>query len=81
MTRPTTLRARQWQVAPPVPAQYQQKFSHIPPILLQILYNRGITRCRCDSEFFERRYLLEDDPFQLPDMDKAVMRIRQSHRR
>ncbi|MCO5182896.1 MAG: single-stranded-DNA-specific exonuclease RecJ [Anaerolineae bacterium] len=78
MTRPTTLRARQWQVAPPVPAQYQQKFSHIPPILLQILYNRGITQAGAIQSFLERRYLLEDDPFQLPDMDKAVMRIRQA---
>jgi single-stranded-DNA-specific exonuclease len=78
MTRPSELRARKWQVAPSVPANLKQQLSHISPTLLQILYNRGITKPGDIQGFLEKRYTHSADPFLLPDMDKAVARIRQA---
>ncbi len=75
MRRPETIRENKWQVAPPVPAQTRQQLGHIPPILLQILYNRGIVDAAHIQAFLEGRYLESTDPFLLPDMDKAVARI------
>lgn len=78
MKRPDELRENRWQVAPPVPAQTKQTLSHIHPVLLQILYNRGISDTRQVQAFLEGHYLPSTDPFLLPDMDKAVARIQQA---
>lgn len=75
MRRPATLRAYKWQVAPPVPAQTRQQLGHIPPVLLQVLYNRGIVDAAHVQAFLEGHYLESTDPFLLADMDKAVARI------
>ncbi len=78
MTRPVNIRENRWQVAPLVPDQVRQEFNHIHPILLQTLYNRGISDAAHIQAFLEGRYLENTDPFLLPDMDKAVARIRQA---
>ena len=77
-TRPTTLRAKKWVVAPAVPPDIQAQFSDIHPILLQVLYNRGFTNKAEVQGFLEGRYLESVDPFLLADMDKAVARIQQA---
>ena len=76
--RPDNLRPNQWQVAPPVPEDIQQQFSHINATVLQVLYNRGIIDPAHLQAFLDKRYLESTDPFLLPDMDKAVARIRQA---
>jgi single-stranded-DNA-specific exonuclease len=78
MNRPTTLRYNKWQVAPVVPLPIQQKLGHIHPVLLQVLYNRGLTEPAHIQAFLEGRYLESTDPFLLEDMDKAVARIQQA---
>ena len=78
MNRPTTLRKNIWQVAPRVPDHIQEKFSHIHPVMLQVLYNRGIINPGDIQAFLEGHYLESTDPFLLPDMDKAVARIEQA---
>ncbi|WP_420641784.1 single-stranded-DNA-specific exonuclease RecJ [Candidatus Leptofilum sp.] len=78
MNRPTTLRKSIWQVAPRVPDHIQEKFGHIHPVMLQVLYNRGIIEPADVQAFLEGRYLESTDPFLLPDMDKAVARIEQA---
>ena len=78
MNRPTTLRKNVWQVAPRVPDHIQEKFSHIHPVMLQVLYNRGIINPGDIQAFLEGHYLESTDPFLLPDMDKAVARIEQA---
>lgn len=78
MSRPESIRASKWQVAPPVPAHIQIGLDHIAPILLQILYNRGITDAAHIQAFLEGRYVESTDPFLLPDMEKAVARIQQA---
>ncbi len=78
MKRPANLRENKWQVAPAVPAQTRQRLAHIPPVLLQVLYNRGLTDPAHIQAFLEGRYLESTDPFLLADMDKAVARIEQA---
>lgn len=78
MKRPDELRATTWQIAPPVPAEIRQNLSHIHPVLLQILYNRGIVEPADIQSFLDGRYLHSTDPFLLQDMDKAVARIQQA---
>ena len=76
--RPPNLRYNKWQIAPPVPNNLQQQFSHLPPVLLQVLYNRGIVEPAAMQAFLDGRYLENSDPFLLTDMDKAVARIEQA---
>ncbi|VAW42399.1 Single-stranded-DNA-specific exonuclease RecJ [hydrothermal vent metagenome] len=78
MNRPTTLRKKIWQVAPKVPTHIQEKLSHIHPVMLQTLYNRGIIEPAAIQAFLEGTYLESTDPFLLPDMDTAVARIEQA---
>ncbi|MCB8944716.1 MAG: single-stranded-DNA-specific exonuclease RecJ [Ardenticatenaceae bacterium] len=80
MQRPAGLRLNQWHVAPVVPAAIRQELPTLPPVLLQLLYNRGLTRPGEIQAFLDGRYLLSTDPFLLPDMDKAVARIEQAIR-
>ena len=75
MQRPAGLRLNKWHVAPVVPAAIRQKLPDVPPVLLQLLYNRGLTQPGEIQAFLEGRYLASTDPFLLPDMDKAVARI------
>jgi single-stranded-DNA-specific exonuclease len=78
MNSPNTLRKNVWQVAPKVPAHVQQQLGHIHPVMLQVLYNRGIIKPGDIQAFLEGHYLESTDPFLLPDMDKAVARIEQA---
>jgi single-stranded-DNA-specific exonuclease len=78
MNRPTTLRKKIWQVAPEVPTHIQEELSHIHPVMLQTLYNRGIIEPAAIQAFLEGTYLESTDPFLLPDMDTAVSRIEQA---
>jgi single-stranded-DNA-specific exonuclease len=78
MNSPNTLRKNIWQVAPKVPAHVHQQLGHIHPVMLQVLYNRGIIKPGDIQAFLEGHYLESTDPFLLPDMDKAVARIEQA---
>lgn len=75
MNRPSSLRLQKWQVAPSLPVSLQQNLSHIHPVLLQILYNRGLTDAATIQAFLDGRYLEKTDPFLLTDMQTAVERI------
>ena len=75
INRPSELTNYRWQIAPPVPPSLIQELGHFNPILLQVLYNRGLSKPADIQAFLEGRYLAKDDPFLLADMDKAVARI------
>jgi len=68
-----------WQVAPKMPSDFKNKFPEINPIILQLLYNRGL-----DTQEKIDKFLLPDysqdiyDPFLFPDMEKVVKRIFQA---
>jgi single-stranded-DNA-specific exonuclease len=50
----------------------------VSPVLLQVLYNRGLVEPGEIQAFLDGRYLESTDPFLLSDMDKAVARIEQA---
>lgn len=75
MKRPESLPLNRWQLAPPPPHDLRQAMAHRPPVILQVLYNRGIARPQEIDEFMDHQYMRRTDPFLLTDMDKAVDRI------
>ncbi len=64
-----------WQVFPPVSAEQTARHPDIPPLLLQLLHNRGITDPSRFQEFLAGDEKLVGDPFLIPDMPQAVGRI------
>lgn len=78
MNRPESLPLNRWQLAPPPPYELRQAMAHRPPIILQVLYNRGIAKPQEIDAFLDRHYMKRTDPFLLTDMDKAVERIDQA---
>ncbi len=69
-----------WELPPPVPHALRTRYSHLHPIILQILYNRGITEPEDVAEFFGDR-VRPDDPFRLIGVNDAVTRLRRAIRR
>ncbi len=78
MKRPANIHPKKWQIAPPVPPEIEQSLSHIHPVLLQLLYNRGIVEPGQVQAFLDGRYLASADPFLLSGMETAVSRIEQA---
>ena len=70
---------KRWVIAPAVKPEFASQFPEINPLILRLLYNRGI-----DSQKKVDEFLLPDygenlyDPFLLKDMEKAVKRIFQA---
>ena len=67
-----------WNLLPPVPDQNMVSNSGLPPLIVQLLYNRGISN---PAEF--RSFLVSDssllgNPYLLTDMHQAVARVYQA---
>ena len=62
-----------WKILPPAPEEYSKTIS-LPTLIAQLLYNRGVTKDEAQY-FLTKPYELEDNPFLLTDMSKAVDRI------
>ena len=75
-----TLPARKrLQVLPPAPAEHLQHFGDLPPLVVQLLYNRGLSEASEVAAFLAAPG--EEplgNPFDLRDMPQAVQRIQQS---
>lgn len=73
--------SKKWQVLPPVPEPVFQEFRGAGhhPLIAQLLYNRGVGSPQAAEEFFNPEEV--SDPFLLPDMDKAVTRLREAIRK
>jgi len=69
-----------WQIAPPAPEDHLARFPQLSPLIVQLLYNRGITTLR-DVRDFLAGTCPEDNPFRLKGMSEAVARLRQAIRR
>lgn len=78
MPRPASLRPYSWKLAPTAPAELTRALHHLPPVLLQVLYNRKLSDAAHIQAFLEGRYTETDDPFLLADMEAAVARIEQA---
>lgn len=68
---------RRWQIPPRLPEAQLPRITgkSLPPLLTQLLYNRGITDPAQIESFLAADERLLNDPLMLPDMDKAVARI------
>ena len=65
---------KEWALAPQTPAEHLGRYPGFSPIFAQILFNRGLEDPAAAREFVHRGDL-NDDPFQLKDMETAVARI------
>ena len=68
-----------WQIAPPAPESHLARFPHLSPLIVQLLYNRGITSPQ-DVEDFLSGAFSGDNPFRLKGVNEAVTRLRQAIR-
>lgn len=64
----------QWHVLPPAPLDLLAG-TGLPRLFIQLLYNRGITNAAELELYFAADLRLSHDPFLLPDMGTAVIRI------
>jgi len=64
-----------WNLLPPVPDKYLATASDFPPLIAQLLYNRGLTEPSQLEQFIAADKHLSGNPFMLPDMHQAVARI------
>jgi single-stranded-DNA-specific exonuclease len=64
-----------WNLLPPVKDQHAVSSSRYSSLLVQLLYNRGISRPEDFPAFLVADRSLLGDPLLLPDMQKAVARI------
>ncbi len=63
----------QWHLLPSAPEAYLRA-SSLPPLIAQLLYNRGVKTDEIES-FLTVDHRLEGNPFLFPDMTQAVDRI------
>ena len=67
---------KNWRLKPKIPQDFLKKFPEYSHLVLQLLYNRGITEKDQIGDFFNFDYNKNlHDPFLMEDMDKAVKRI------
>jgi single-stranded-DNA-specific exonuclease len=66
-----------WNLLPSVPAGHPANGCGFSPLLVQLLYNRGLTDATQIESFIRSDSSLSGDPQLLPDMHKAVSRVYQ----
>ncbi len=64
-----------WNLLPPAPDKHLDSSSGFPPLLAQLLYNRGVREPSQLEPFLTADKRLSADPSLLPDMNLAVARI------
>ena len=64
-----------WNLLPPVPDKHLVNSSGFPPLVAQLLYNRGLIEPSQLETFLTGDKRLSGDPSLLPDMPLAVARI------
>jgi single-stranded-DNA-specific exonuclease len=68
-----------WQLHPSAPDSHLAKFRHLPQLLVQCLYNRGVVTPDEVRRFLAGEYE-EGSPFQISGVAEAVTRIRRAIR-
>ncbi len=64
-----------WKLKSQIPQDVAEKLSEYPPLMRQLLYNRGLTDKHQTADFLNPRYENLHSPFLFKDMQKAVDRI------
>jgi len=72
-----TIQLKRWEVAPRAPNSHFAQFPDLPPLIVQILYNRGFTAPEEVEDFLRYRWQ-NDDPMILKGMPQAVQRLSQA---
>jgi single-stranded-DNA-specific exonuclease len=67
---------KRWLVSPSLTSQAEANLSAFPPVLRQLLFNRGYASDAEAHAFLNAQTNFDTDPFQIKDMDAAVDRIR-----
>lgn len=70
---------KRWQIAPSVSSLVVTRFPDLHPLIVQILYNRGVTTPE-QAETFLAPDLVTGNPFQMLGVNEAVDRIRRAIR-
>ena len=68
------MRHCRWNVLPPAPNQYLTDTTDLSPLVVQLLYNRGLTQPSQVDSFLTADRRLSGNPWLLPDMHPAVAR-------
>jgi single-stranded-DNA-specific exonuclease len=66
---------KRWVVAPPITLQADEALAKFPPILKQIVFNRGMATDAEARAFLKAQPNIDTDPFQLIGMQATVDRI------
>lgn len=69
------LPSKHWDIAPLVSLRQRERVSHVHPLLVQVLFNRGIAEPEEVDGFLQGRARF-DDPFRMRGIPRAVDRIR-----
>jgi single-stranded-DNA-specific exonuclease len=69
------MHTKRWVVAPPITLQADEALVKFPPILKQVLFNRGLATDAEARAFLKAEPNSNTDPFQLIGMDTTVDRI------
>ncbi|MFQ5996268.1 MAG: single-stranded-DNA-specific exonuclease RecJ [Dehalococcoidales bacterium] len=67
-----------WNLLPPVPDKNLLVHSSLPPLIVQLLYNRGLKEPSQLQSFLAGDESLSGSPLLLPDMHQAISRIYQA---
>ena len=68
---------RRWEIAPRAPKEHFEAFPDLHPLIVQLLYNRGLHHPDQVAEFLSPD-TSNADPFRLKGMGDAVMRLRRA---
>ncbi len=71
---------KRWQIHPSAPEGLARRIPHVSPLIVQVLYNRGLRDPESIRAFWESRFDF-DNPFRLKGLADAVQRIRRAIRR
>lgn len=72
--------ASKWLIYPTIPAAEAEKMGSIPPVLKQVLYNRGLRGSASARKFLTASIEFDNNPFLMMDMEIAVDRILKAYR-
>ena len=72
------MRLKRWQIDPVLTLQASQSLAGFPPILRQVLFNRGYGTDADARAFLKAEANFNTDPFQLTGMETAIERIQRA---
>jgi len=66
---------KQWFISAPITSQADENLAAFPPVLRQLLFNRGFATDPEARAFLKAEPDFDTDPFQLTGMDKTIERL------